>query len=110
MLATADGLDDLHDIRFQSTIQTQYQCEHPPLLPFSASPLVSLRLSRLRLNSTPLDPAASLMPTVLCSTKRVLTAKQVMAYGLVAATINAALSTEIVTDYAYLVKLTNPNA
>ena len=83
---------------------------HPPLLLFSASPLLSLRLSRLRLSSTPLDSAASLLPTVLCSTKRVLNAKQVAAYGLVAATINAVLSTEIVTDYAYLVKLTNKNA
>jgi hypothetical protein len=47
---------------------------------------------------------------VLCSTKRVLNAKQVAAYGLIAAGINAVLSTEIVTDYAYLVKLTNKNA
>jgi hypothetical protein len=50
------------------------------------------------------------MSTVLCSTKRVLNAKQVATYGLVAAGINAVISTEIVTDYAYLVRATNPKA
>jgi hypothetical protein len=104
------SLDDFRDIHFQFTIPTKYQCVHPLLLPFSASPLVLLRLSRLRLSSTSLSSAASLMSTVFCSTKRVLNAKQVATYGLVAAGINAVISTEIVTDYAYLVRATNPKA
>ena len=106
------SLDDFRDIHFQFTIPTKYQCVHPLLLRFSASPLVLLRLSRLRpsLSSTSLSSAASLMSTVFCSTKRVLNAKQVATYGLVAAGINAVLSTEIVTDYAYLVRATNPQA
>jgi len=43
-------------------------------------------------------------------TKRKLTYKQVAAYGLVAAGVNAMFSTIIASYYAELVRATNPNA
>jgi hypothetical protein len=50
------------------------------------------------------------MLTVLCRTKRKLNYKQVATYGLVAATLNAFISTEIATNYAYLAKVSHRNS
>ncbi len=45
-----------------------------------------------------------------CRTKRKLTYSQVATYGLVAAGVNAVISTIIATYYADIVRTTNPNA
>ena len=50
------------------------------------------------------------MLTVLCRTKRKLNYKRVAAYGMVAAVLNALVSTEIASDDASIGRLTNPAA
>jgi hypothetical protein len=50
------------------------------------------------------------MLTVPDRTKRKLNYKQVATYGLVAAVINAAISTTIATNYAWVVNETNKHA
>jgi hypothetical protein len=50
------------------------------------------------------------MLTVLCRTKRKLDYKQVAAYGAVAGVLNMLVSTEIASDYASIVKGTNPHS